>query len=199
MVSNEVVMQTVKRMLSSGVDDATIRATLQGINLSAQEIERVLGEAKGVPSRRAAGNAAETGDGDLDETGESGEEETGAEGPEEDFDEGAEVRGEGLKSEVRSMAQEQSAQHATTHSILDEHSGKIEGVHKNIDALHEKFDSAPKISAESIAKLEALDSRISSLEREVSETKANTKALQSLLEKILEANRKMLLELQKKK
>jgi len=42
-----------------------------------------------------------------------------------------------------------------------------------------------------------LDKRMSSLEKEISETKANTIALQSLLKKILETNKKTLLKLEK--
>ena len=195
MVSNEVVLQTVKRMISTGVDDNTIRMTLKGIKLPDSEIDALINEAKGI-SRGSAAEApvrAEAEDSVKDE--DAGGEYSG-EG-DEDFGEDA-GDDEGIRDDMRDSHEQQLAHHTTTHNILEEHAGRMEELRRGVSGLHEKIDSTPRISGEEIAKLSALDTRISALEREIGETKANTIALQDLLKKILETNRKTLIELQKK-
>jgi len=201
MVSSEVVLQTIRRMISSGVDDNTIRITLKGIGLPDPQIDSLIRDAKaGTPVQGArAQETNEEASGEQEESAgdeAAGDEDIDYEG---DAEAGAEEGEEGdVKSEIASSSQEQLANHTTTHNILEQHSSKMDQVRADVSALHEKFDSSPKISGEQMAKLGALDVRISSLEREVSETKANTIALQELLKKILETDRKTLLELQKK-
>lgn len=208
MVSNDVVMQTVKRMISSGVDDNTVRVTLRGIGLSDPEIDNIMAEAKGITPKEEKtirkspqesipeyheskeADSEENADEDLDEDDSESDEE---------YAEDLEETPEAMRKRLDQVSQEQSAQHTTTHNILDEHADKLGDVHQSINDLHDKFDSSPKLSSESIAKLNALDKRISGLEKEVAETKANTIALQELLKKILEANRKMISLLEKKK
>src|SRR3989338_7456693 len=203
MVSNDVVMQTVKRMISSGVDDNTVRVTLRGIGLSDAEIDNIMAQAKGITpkeekevrkspadsipeySKNKENDSEEGADEDLEEDDSDSDDEYA-----EDLEETPEAMGKRLDQ----VSQEQSAQHTTTHDILEEHGDKLGDVHKSINELHDKFDSSPKLSSESIGKLNALDKRISWLEKEVAETKANTIALQELLQKILETNRKTLLE-----
>lgn len=194
MVSNDVVMQTVKRMISSGVDDGTIRMTLKGIGLSDAEIDSVLSQAKGI---RQDVSPAENAAGEDEEAAGSGEEYNDEAVDEADEDSGEDESG--LKDEIHASSEEQSAAHAATQGMLDEHGQQLGEISRNISGLHEKVDSAPALSPETIGKINALDSRISSLERLVSETKGNTEALKELLQKILETNRKALLELERKK
>jgi len=195
MVSNEVVLQTVKRMISSGVDDNTIKITLAGISLSGAEIESVLAEAKGItvqpPAQPQKAPATQEDLQEQDAADDGADDISGEEG-EEDYAEGD------LSEDAKDASDEQFASHAATHTMLEEHAGKIDDVQQGIAELHEKIDSAPKITPQAVAQLEALDKRISSLEKEVGETKANTIALQGILQKILETDRKTLLELQKK-
>ncbi len=172
-------MQTVKRMLSSGVDEATIRSTLEGVNLSEDEITRVIQEAKGGSTRETNNAGEEVQEGEL----------SGEPGDDLEEDEGSE--------QIESMRQEQSAQHATTHELLDEHSQKLDDVHRNVSELHSKMDSA-SIAPEKLAKLDTFDARLISIEKQLGEIKANTNALQSLLKKILETDRQTLLSLKKK-
>jgi len=211
MVSNEVVMNTVKRMLSSGVDDNTIRVTLQGINLDEGEIEKVINEAKGIsPEAHPDSNqgispeAPDDPKEAFEKLKKSKEIGTRPESENEEQDDYAvpdeeEVEAPPLnvKKEIDAVSQEQAAQHTTTHQLLDEHKEKMEAVEKNVIDLHKKIDSTPSLSPETIAKIDSLDTRMSSLEKEIRETKANTKALQELLKKILETNKKTLLKLEK--
>lgn len=175
---NPIVVETVKRMIATGVDDDTIKATLKSIDLSNEEIETIIENAKAnqVPQEK------------KEEPIEENEEETEEQMPHEE-----------IKKELKSVAEEQLAAHTTTHNILEEHQEKLGEVHKSVSEINEKIESMPKIDTETIAKLSALDYRISELEKEISETKAIANATQSLLQKVLETNREILLELQKKK
>ena len=188
MVSNDVVMNTVKRMLSSGVDDDTIRMTLKGINLKDTEIDNFINEAKGVSSEKSSEASSPA----VPEPEEHLEEADIEEAEEESERTPADV-----KKELEAVSQEQAAQHTTTHQLLDEHKDKIDTVEKNVTGLHKKIDSTPKLSPETIAKIDVLDTRMSALEKEISETKANTIALQELMKKILETNKKTLIKLEK--
>ncbi|MEM4363653.1 MAG: hypothetical protein QXU92_02795 [Candidatus Diapherotrites archaeon] len=177
---NPIVVETVKRMISTGVDDETIRATLKSIDLSNEEIETIIENAK------------------TDQVPKEKKEEPTKESEEpEEIEE--EMPHEEIKKEIKSVAEEQLAAHTTTHNILEEHQEKLGEVHKSVSEISEKIENIPKIDPETIAKLSALDYRISELEKEINETKAIVNATQSLLQKILETNREILLELQKKK
>lgn len=92
MVSRDVVLQTVKRMYSSGVDDDTVISTLKDIGISDEEIKSVIAEAKGIKQEqkptpppqptgvapKPAGAAAEAAE-DIGEEYKGGAEEEGEE------------------------------------------------------------------------------------------------------------------------
>lgn len=200
MVSNDVVLQTVKRMLASGIDDETIKMTLKGISLSDEEGLQVLAEAKGMsPDEEKA--AAQAADDAINEGKEGGEDGEGGDDAEEgdDSDLGDDASADGLHSHIESSAQEQLSHHSQTHQLLQEHADKIDAVHEDVESLHGKIDSSQRLPSEAIASISALDRRISSLEKAVGETGASALALKSLMQKIVDSQRQILLELQKKK
>ncbi|MCR4334963.1 MAG: hypothetical protein NUV57_00310 [archaeon] len=205
MVSNDVIMSTVKRMLSSGVDDDTIRMTLKGINLGEEEIDNVINEAKGVSSdspktrvdaKTAFENLKKSKEPEIEE-GDSADYNGSEDSVDDDSEEDDSEEAVDVKKELEAVSQEQAAQHTTTHQLLDEHREQMQSVQTNVADLHKKFDSSPSLSPETIGKINALDKRMTSLEKEISETKANTIAIQDLLKKILETNKKTLLKLEK--
>ena len=200
MVSSDVVMETVKRMVSSGVDDETIRVTLKGINLPDEEISKVINQAKGISPQAETATVQEV------ETTPDLEEQD----HEELEDEPEELRSEDppqpvgptpseLRNRLESLSGEQAAQHATTHNLMEEHSQKVDEVKKSVVDLQKQINSTPTLSQSAVTQVGGLDKRISGLEKQIAETKANTIALQGLLKQILETNKKTLLELQKKK
>ena len=189
MTMNDVVLQTVKRMISSGVDDNTIKMTLQGINIPENEIQAVINEAKGI--KPSENQMPEDSSQNV-----SGEDDDSFEEDAEDYDEDEDVPPEpSVRKEAEAISQEQVAQHTTTHQYLEEHGQKLDGVKKDVLDIQAKVDASPKISPATIAKIDALDKRMSGIEKEIGETKANTIALQDLLKKILETNKKTLLKL----
>jgi len=54
MVDKEIVLQTVKKMYESGIDDSVVEQTLKDIGLNPDEIKQYIAEAKGVPVQAEA-------------------------------------------------------------------------------------------------------------------------------------------------
>ncbi len=196
MVSSDVVMQTVKRMVDSGVDDNTIKMTLRGINLSEEQIQGILNKAHGVEQPTGSQRQVQVEEDLGEERNKEDEDDNLEEEVEEPFDGPSPAD---LRKRLEAASQEQVGYHTTTHAMLEGHAEEVDEVKRGVEELHRKMDSAPRLSSETIGSIGSLDKRISMLEKQVAETKANTIALQELLKKILETDRKTLLELQKKK
>ena len=88
--------------------------------------------------------------------------------------------------------------HTTTHAALTEHADKLGEVQKSVSTLHEKVElvSSP-MNDELLKEIKALTQRVSTFEKELSDIKAITSATKSIMEKILDVNRKTLTELKK--
>lgn len=163
MVSKGVVLETIRKMIDSGIDDSIIVQTLKDTGLSDDEIEGYIEEVRG----------------------------TGSDSGPEDRKPAKQER------EIRQQSPEQETQellHSATHNKLNEHSEKLEGVEKNVSNLHQKIDSLTRgpNNRELLNELALLNNRIATLEKQVSDAKALASASKSLLEKILDTNRKVL-------
>lgn len=187
MVRREIVLETVKKMYDSGLDDATISETLKDIGLSESEIGQYLSEAKG---KNSDSNA------EIDETDETDAVEE--ENPEQEII--AQKTAQKVMEHLDDSHEEIAAQHAVTQSALEGHSEAISKVHENVSELHDKLDkfSSGTSSQEILSKIIELNTRISNLEKQLGEIKAVESATKSLLEKIFETNRSVLNELERK-
>ena len=183
---DSVVLDSVKKMLESGLSEDIIKATLQDIGLSDKEISSILKEARGKPQAQQFEEAVEkpVAEKALHEVI-------------------AEKTAEKLKDSLTEEREFQELQHATTQNALEEHAGKLDEMQQSVEELHEKVDffkdqnQIP--SSEFLAKVEALQSRIDSLSIDVKELKAGTNALVDLLKKVLETDRQVLEKLERKK
>jgi hypothetical protein len=176
MVEGNIVLDSVKKMLESGLDEGIIKATLQDIGLSEKEINAVIQQAKGgsaVPSQQKT----------------------------QDFHEAvAEKTAEKVKTAISEEAGIQAIQQSATQTALEEHSEKLENVGFRVDELHEKIDSLGNaMPSDAFEKLSSLQSRIDLLTADVKELKAGSNALADLMKKILEANRNILSQLEGKR
>ncbi len=182
MVKKEIVIETVRKMVDSGLDDATISETLKDIGLSDSEIKEYISEVKG--SADSMENPDET--------------EVSEENPE--YESIAEKTARKVKEHIDESHEEIAAQHAVTQSALEEHSDAISAVQDNVMELHEKLDrfSGGTNSQEILKKMIELNTRISSLEKQLNELKAVDSATKSLLEKIFETDRSILSELERR-
>lgn len=216
-MDKEVILDTVKKMFSSGIDEDTIRATLKDIGLVDAQIDEVLEEARGIPKVEKRVEIAERIKA-AEET--EREKETIAPAfekpktilerpfPEKPFE------GVKLHEEIAAKTAEKIKEHLeeSTEEIgrtgaelgvlaeeqraaLEEHKERLAGVEGKVDELHKKLEVFPEKLEES--SLMAKDA-ISQIQSDITSLKAMNQALQSILQKILDTNREILLELQRK-
>lgn len=190
MVSKIVALETVKRMLSSGIDDLTIRETLSDTGVSDKDADSIISEAKGEqPAEAESAPEQEQEKPKLDEKEQWLAEHT------------AEKTAEKVKNHIDEARTETELRETTAHAAIEEHGKKLDDLHSKVAEVHERVSVAPFTSASSPkpTDLAPLHKRFDVLEREIGEAKANTLALQDLLKKILSSNREILMDLQKKK
>ncbi|MBN2067181.1 MAG: hypothetical protein JW744_01810 [Candidatus Diapherotrites archaeon] len=170
MVNKQVVLDTIRKMFDSGIDDSVVKQTLLDIGLSEDEISAFMAEAKGV---------------------DSGEEEPEAE---EDYEEPVERK---VSRQIADEHAAQEAMHATTHAAIDGHGARLDALGEKIGSVEEKLGKIDSQTLKPSNKdlvdlLAASNQRLASLERQVSDLKALNMALKSIMEKILETDRKIL-------
>ncbi len=156
MVDKEIVLDTVKKMYQSGIDDDVVMQTLKDIGLGDNEIRQYIAEAKG--------------------------ESVSA------------VRSEPKPLEARKIATEEKpehvAMHTTTHVALEAQSEKTDELLAKISGLEKQLQS--KRSAAPSTDLIAINQRLAAMEKNLRELKAELGATKSIMEKILETDRKIL-------
>ncbi len=119
MVDAQVIQETVKRMVDSGIDADTIRQTLADIGLSDAEIQRALSQA-GAPAAAAAGAASAA--------------------------EADEPSPESVRDSLLEDREDEELREVTAHSALEDHGFKLDSLHDKVDALHQKLAS-PSLAA----------------------------------------------------
>jgi len=156
MVDKEIVLETIKKMYESGIDDSVVVQTLKDIGLKPNEIQQYIDEVKGVSPA-------------------------------------AEPVPEPKPLEARMAAAEEKvdhgALHTTTHVALEEQSAKTTELLEKIESLESKLAVKGKgPSSDQIA----TNQRLGTIEKKVSDIKAEVEATRSIMEKILETDRKVL-------
>ena len=171
MVNREVVLQTIKKMFDSGIEDSVVKATLKDIGLNDEEAAKYISEVKGAPA--ASKSSAEQQKEDI-----------------------AEKTSKKIKAQLQEDKEERALKETTQQVALDEHGSKIDGVEKGIGELHSKVESlATPANKDLAANIAVIEQRISGLEKRISDLKAISTATKELMEKVLEANRKILTKL----
>jgi len=160
MVDKEIVLETIKKMYESGIDDSVVVQTLKDIGLKPDEIQLYIDEVKGGSATVEAEPAAEP---------------------------------ESKPLEARMAAAEEKvdhgALHTTTHVALEEQSAKTAELLEKIDLLESKLAAKGKgPDSDQIA----TNQRLGTIEKKISDIKAEVEATRSIMEKILETDRKVL-------
>ena len=159
MVDKEIVLDTIKKMYASGIDDDVVKQTLKDIGLGDKEIMQYIGEAKG--------------------------ESVSATSP------------EPKPLEARKIAAEEKPEHAamhtTTHVALEAQSEKTDELLAKISTLEKQLQN--KSRSEPSSDLIAINQRLAVMEKDLKELKAELGATKSIMEKILETDRKTLSKL----
>ena len=169
MVNREVVLETIKKMSSTGIDESVIITTLKDIGLKEEEIKQYLAEAKGgqAPSKPKADGV--------------------------DSEKVAEKTAEKVKQHLSDEKDERELRETTRDATLEEQHAKLKDVEKNVNQLHEKISSVGAPANKDLdQKLSVLEHRISGVEKKIADLKAINMATKDLMEKVLEVNKKIL-------
>ena len=181
MAVDPMVLKTVKRMFSSGLDEAAVKSALDDLGLSKAEQDEIMvaagKKAKPVPKPTPAAAARPK----AEEVEGLGEYPSILE--EEEKDHIAEKTAEKVKKHLEQKEAMDSLRETTAQVAIQEQG-------RQLGEVREKIDRGVPLQA-------GLEKRIYNIESELKGLKAESKALQDLLKKILETNRDILLKIKK--
>lgn len=175
MLNEQIMIDTINRLLDAGIDEPTIVSTLNDAGLSREEAIELIRKVKEKPVGE----------------GSAGEEIKAKEVDEQLGANNYEIKI--LRNEMEAQAERHDLHQTTTNSILDDHETRLDEFSKQIDEVKSKI---PSIEQE---KDSSTSFRLSEIERKLEDINAVSKANFDLLGKILETNRKILTELEAKK
>jgi len=170
MVDKEIVLETVKKMYDSGIEDAVVEQTLKDIGLNKAEISQYIAEVKGkaVPAAPSQANKG---------TGSQADEDS-------PFHE--------LVVDPVPKEESQVAMHETTHAALEEQAEKTDELMGKIASIEKKLGAFSGVEQSTPSAIVAVNERLAALEKKSGEIKAEVSAMKSIMEKILETDRKVL-------
>ncbi len=179
---SEVVIDTIKKMLASGMNEESVRGMLFDIGLSRNEVDEALSKARGEEHEKPAPSR------ELEELPSGRVErlpEHVAERVKEHFEQ------KSTESELRDLIQQ---------TALEEHGSRLGEVKERVEDLHRKVSALHPAAAENYEdRLAELEDEIRELGKDVKDVKALSSALQLITKKILETDRSILEAAKKKK
>ncbi len=178
MVNEQIIIETVKRMLDSGIDDATVISTLNDIGLSDEEANNIIQKVKSSS---------------LDHSDNTNEVPQNNQAEENSQKEYVATRAEITQNEMEAEAQKAELNDTTTYNMLNMHEQKIDEVASKIDEVKLAVNSSKPVVDASIS------TKLTELEAKVDDISAQTKAILDVVKNILETDRKILTDLESKK
>lgn len=181
MVDKQIVIDTIKKMMSAGLDDKVIVSTLKDVGLKESEIAAFLAEARGKPvtpfgSSPVLGNKLEQ------------EPETISQS-----------RSQSIPASSQ-QHQENVLLHTTTHAALETSSSQLQEITQKLLSLEQKMGAVASLPVADLnLRIVNFDKRVASITTEIADLKSQTSALREILEKVLDTNRSILQELESKK
>ena len=169
MVDKTVIMNTIKNMAASGVDEETIRTTLKGIGLADNEIDQALAEA-GVEGKTPAPTAVSTTEAIAEETAKK------------------------VREHIAEVGAKQELADVSTKAAIETHGAKLGEIGERVGEVAQKIGAIQTGTDEAVA----VSKRLTEIEKQLADLKAQNEALQGLLQKILSTNREVLMNLPKK-
>lgn len=184
MVKREVVLETIKKMHDSGIEQTVIENTLKNIGLSDDEISSYMAEITDEKTPKPRTVPAIVVTEDVPEN--------------DDIEKIATRTAEKVKEHIAEKADADELRETTAHAALIEHKDKLDEVHSSVNNLHTKVDSFAVPDADALLiEVKNLAQRISTFEKKLSDIKAMTSATKSIMEKILDTDRNILTKLKK--
>lgn len=170
MVSEQVVNDTVKRMLASNIDEETIVSTLADIGIDDAKAKEIVANVKSGSAQEADAKKQAQADSQVDET---------------------QQKVATMQNELAAQGEKSELHETATHTMLNDHADKLDEMNKKVDEVHKVVSSPQNIDASLKVKLEELEKR-------VSDVNAQTTAMMDVMKKVLETNRSILTELKSK-
>lgn len=154
MINEQIMIETVGRMMEAGIDDATVISTLVDTGVTQDEAYAIVQKVKSpkqVPAQAQAPAQPQSQDIQL------------------------------IKSQIEVQAQSQELNDTSVHNKLDLHEQKIDDVAKKVDEVKSVVSSAQNIPIDAVlsARVSALEGK---LEEVNSMTKANYDLLKNILD-----------------
>jgi hypothetical protein len=186
MVNEQIVIDTVKRMIESGIDSQTIASTLADIGIDESQAKNIIKKVE----NSISSNASSQKNSSVDSSTTS---ENSQDSENESYDP-SEERMSSMRNELETQAQKSELHESATHNLLNEHGYKLDEMGKKVDAVHNTIISPSKTTLDS-----SVGVKLSALEEKVEDISAQTTALLELMKKILETDRNILTQLESKK
>ena len=190
MASDQIVNDTVKRMLDAGIDDATILSTLADVGLDGAKGKAIIAALRAPAPVQAApvqsAPAQETSSDEAFLTDESPENLT-SQSQVSDMDM--------MKTELETQGEVHQLHQATTQSTLDLHEDKLNEFDTKVEALKQSV-AAASVQKETDPQIFY---RLTELENKVSGMTSTVNATFDVMRKVLETNRSILTSLEAKK
>lgn len=170
MVDKEIVLETVKKMYESGIEDEVVEQTLKDIGLNKAEIGQYIAEVKGeaAPAKQSPLKPIVASQDDEDSP----------------FHEMAVAPAPKDEAQV--------AMHETTHAALEEQAERTDELIGKVANIEKKLSAFSSVEQGTPQAMVAVNQRLAALEKKSGEIRAEVSAMRSILEKILETDRKVL-------
>jgi len=181
MVEKSIVIDTIKKMYASGLDDGVIESTLKDIGLGEKEIHETMAEARSgsAPQESAAEDDAPLMDEELHEKI-------------------AAATAKKVRQHIDERSATDALMHTTTQATVAGYDSRLSEITTRLAGIEKKLNYVSG-AADFSTKAVSLDKKISAIESDLAELKAISNALKSLLEKVLDTDRSVLSELEEKK
>lgn len=169
MVAREEMISAVKSMLSSGFSDPDIVSTLKDFQLSDSEIQSLLSEARGKAVSSGDSSASA---GDLHPVA-------------------AQAVGV-VQEQLAAHAEEQAVRQGMVQESLEEHRAALNQVDQKVADVHTTVASVHSSVTAGEMDLANIKRKLSVLEEQSTQSKAEILAIKTIMQKVLESQRKIL-------
>jgi len=196
-VDESIIIETIKKMKESGLDDSVITGTLEDVGISHEKAVEMLNKALGrVPETSAEPKEKKKEEASKEEIAEllkaTETKETKAPELKPEHELIAEKAAEKVKQHIDEAQLEHDLHNTTVQAALVQHGAMLEDLHKSVKGLAKQKTEVPKTVNEKIVQIQ-ID--IEKIKHDLAETKADVAAMKTLLDKVLEVTRKVLLRL----
>jgi len=207
-----IIVETIKRMKDSGLEDDIIISTLEDVGISREKAQELINKASGlkkeVPAKKEEEPKTEEAqevaqpealleEAEPEEAEELTEEESKAkekiELPVEiESEETPESPTEAIKAHLQEAKLEQDLQHTTMQAALVQHTSMLDDIHKSLQNVATQKPECPKAMNEQIVKIQT---DIEKIKTDLAEAKADIAAMKELMSKVLDSTKKLLLRM----